>query len=367
MDWLKEPPWWIKWASTGGFGLVSTFASEVLPARWQALGFYGGLGLIGFASAGWIWHKLRVAHNNRVLRPMSVITIGLIIIGIGFIITLGGVYFFNANPSFASPTVQNTQPAPQPVNNSALIQAMQRTRSPVQKHKLDEALGELSDLLNRTGRDLSARIDELQQRWEPSTDAGKQGNKRAVTELQSRLNEIQAQTATLCEGISGDNGILQTYLSYDDDLNVILNPSDERQSYSAAGICNNLKSVETKLIEALAQASATSSQSDAAAILELATESRYKQFRDLIGLYKRWLQGVMANIDQFRPALQYSGVTFRVDPPGEKMLELKMSAQTGGKIILPNSRFEGCAPVAQASTEGIVDMSGIHVKPSRTD
>jgi hypothetical protein len=60
MGWIENLPWWVKWAFSGGVGLLSAFAATIVPGAIQFLLVGVGVLLIVVAAIGTAWHYWHV-------------------------------------------------------------------------------------------------------------------------------------------------------------------------------------------------------------------------------------------------------------------------------------------------------------------
>jgi hypothetical protein len=102
--WAENHPWWIKWAYVAGAGLMSAFASTILPQNWQWLGFFVGVSLVGVACLGSAWHGLNVFRESRgqpglKLQPSYLIIAGLFIAVVG----MGWELYNGSQPTIKQP------------------------------------------------------------------------------------------------------------------------------------------------------------------------------------------------------------------------------------------------------------------------
>jgi hypothetical protein len=86
--WAENHPWWVKWAYMAGVGLMSAFASTIMPQNLQWIGFFGGASLVGMACFGSAWHGLNIFRESQgkprlTLEPSHLIIAGLFIAVVG--------------------------------------------------------------------------------------------------------------------------------------------------------------------------------------------------------------------------------------------------------------------------------------------
>ncbi|HEY2034062.1 MAG TPA: hypothetical protein VGH02_10295 [Rhizomicrobium sp.] len=62
MEFFEKLPWWVKWAATAGFGLVSMFAG-IVAQRWQVVGFLFGISFLLISTIAACWHFILNKHN----------------------------------------------------------------------------------------------------------------------------------------------------------------------------------------------------------------------------------------------------------------------------------------------------------------
>jgi hypothetical protein len=228
--WTRRIPWWVKWATTGAFGIGGVVgASSVLPVGLQVTGLViaGSLLVIAFGgTAAHLYNERRQRLGQRLLKlePFHLIVIGLVIaaVGVGWQLYLG-------SGSGAAPQAPSGAPAtatspPQPA----------KFYSKRDKENLSDLCGDLSELLianggNGGGDGVYAKTANLGNEWNRQTSDASRGIPFDAKRLKEFWQATSDSSAALHRALYGDGGITARYQRFPDELQTILQDQDRKQ------------------------------------------------------------------------------------------------------------------------------------------
>jgi hypothetical protein len=190
MRWIESLPWWTKWLFMGGVGLMSAFASTIMPVYWQAFGFCVGIALCLIACVGTAVHLVNTRRQEQgkpkfKVEPTHLIITGLIVTTIGVAGIVAGEIWRSRISQIS--TIGGTSSALPEIENKAVLPPKSYTQRDI--NELLDVLHDAFELMSANVSPAYARAESLSQNWKVTIS--NEGAEKYATKLLELREYVQ--------------------------------------------------------------------------------------------------------------------------------------------------------------------------------